>query len=214
MSRTFGNLRELKYDPTSFVGGDGNLAELPKFEPLFYGGGISASLLGATNHGSLESNIAHRVENMKRFDNILNGGGDDVTYTTVAGADGKPIMQPIQDPTSGEMMYPNERGQIRTLNGGKLELMRELYDSIEDKTDKIMEYCVISDEMARFVLGFSAASWDNTCAKGGNFEGKMSQEMADIDCHIIYIQSLPTGPLSQTMCYQNYDSLLKEVSEM
>lgn len=177
---------------------DPKKAEIPSIQHLIFSGGINASSIGAVNHGSTESNIAQRGSVFTTLDNIMNGGGDKITYQQFMGQDGEPIKLPYVDSDTGHLVYPNEKGVVRAINGGFLSQWKELNDQLEDRIDEVMEYCIISDELSQFVLGISKESWEKLTKAGQGEDIGMSEELAKLNCGISYIKSLPANSVSQT----------------
>ncbi|MDP2059186.1 MAG: hypothetical protein Q8J97_05555, partial [Flavobacteriaceae bacterium] len=170
---------------------------IPDITSLLFTGGVDANMIGAVNHGSIESNIAQRAEVFKSLDNLVNGGGDKITFVTVSGEDGNPIKIPYVG-EDGNLVFPNDEGVVRSINGGYLARWKEINDQVEDKIDDVMEFCIISDDLARFVLGLSEDRWNELCAVGGGEDIGMSKELAKLECDMTYIKSLPSGSISQT----------------
>lgn len=184
---------------------------LPDITNMLFGGGGSASLLGLKNYGSTEANLAHRNEAEKHMRNIMEGGGDKVMMTCIKGADGNPITQPYLD-GDGEVVFPNKDGDVRAINGGFLSMMKEIHDNLENKIDQAMEFCIIDDEMARFVMGINKDDWKKYTNKMSKAESEalgMSEELGDIQCDITYIKSLPSGSISQTQSLSKLRHLVR-----
>lgn len=181
----------------------------PSLKDLVFAGGVNASVIGASNHGSTEANIAQREEMVKHINNFLQGGGDQVTYMTLSGQNGKAISHPYVDGETGELIYPNENGLVRSINGDYLDRWKEINEQVENRIDDVMEYCIVSDELAAFTLGIKKNDWDTLCAKKGKLPG-MSDEMAELACSIKYIKSLPSGSVNQTMSLSKLRYIVRE----
>jgi predicted transcriptional regulator len=72
-----------------------------------------------------------------------------------------------------------------------------------------MEYCIISDELSKFVLGISTTDWDAYTAKDGGVNG-MSPELKKEESSIAYIKSLPSGSISQTRALSKLRFLVRK----
>jgi hypothetical protein len=136
---------------------------------------------------------------MKRVDNLVNNGVDDEVFFTVKNNKGQAVKTPFQ--FGGKTYFPNENGDIRVANSANVKLMKEIYDFQNDKCDQIMSLCVISDEVAAYVLGLCLSDWLAYCGIGGCPIGcYMSDEMKMINCSVEELESLCDGSLLQTKC--------------
>jgi len=64
-----------------------------------------------------------------------------------------------------------------------------------------MEYCIINDDMAAFVIGMSRAEWDEITSSLNEARSTalgFHKELGALTCDITYIKSLPSGSISQT----------------
>lgn len=189
---------------------------------MLQSGGVPPSLLGEIKHGgSIFSNIAHRAETAKRFENLANNGVDDQVFFTVKGKDGK---DPVKTPffMNGKHYYPNENGEIRIVNGANVKLAVEIREYQEKKTDEIMRMCVLGDDIASFILGITPKAWLDMCSSGGTPPGvkagekdkptKVGEwpwELAHEDCTISNIESLVDSSISQTRALSKLRKIVK-----
>ena len=107
------------------------------------------------------------------------------------------LCAPLGTENNGEISLPDETGRHRYINGTWIDREYEVYQAVQKRIDQQMKWCVISDEIARQVMGFTKAKWDEIASKDGTY-GDMDPEMAKNDCHISYIKSLPTDHIQQT----------------
>lgn len=192
--------------------------QVPSLKALILQGGINSSTIGATNHGNTDANIAQRNEVTRNIENLLKGGGDKVTYTQRKGQDGKTILDPYVDQDTGDLVYPNQEGYVRNINGEYLDTWEDINEQIENKIDEAMKYCIISDELAKFVLGIPDARWKfivsadfGKNANKADYEKMgMSQKMAELDCSIKYIKSLPANSMHQTQSLSKLRQIVRE----
>ena len=98
----------------------------------------------------------------------------------------------------GNIILPDDKGRFRKINQEWLDRIRDTFLAKQKLVDANMEYLVTqSDEDAATCLGYTQSQWDNVAKKGGGLPG-MSQEMADIDCHLSVIRGYPTSSVLQT----------------
>lgn len=173
-------------------------------------GGIPPSLLGETQHGgSIFSNIAHRTEQSKRFNNLVNNGVDSQVFLQVKDAEGHAIKTPYM--MNGKQYYPDAEGNIRIANSTNVKLAKEIRDYQENKTDKIMELCILGDDIAAYILGVDPKRWAAICGVGGFPPGgeNWEKELKDEKCSIDYIESLVDGSISQTKALSKLRKVIK-----
>lgn len=174
-------------------------------------GGVPASLLGETPRGgSMFANIAHRVEQMKRIDNLVNNGVDQELYFTVVDKNNKPINTPFK--IGDKQYFPNPEGKVRVANASNVKLAKEIRDYQEEKTDKLMSLFILGDDVAAYVIGVSSSEWDKMCAPNGKPVGDTrtwDPDMLKLKCSIDYIESLPDGSLTQTQALSKLRRIAK-----
>lgn len=177
-------------------------------------GGVPPSLLGLQNHGgSAFAGIAHRTEAMKRFQNLVDNGVDQEVFLTVeAMVNGK--KEPVSTPFmfNGKEYVPNSDGKVRIANSTNVKLAKEIRDYQEDKTDKIMELCILGDDIAPYVLGLTSNAWIAMCSSGGKPVADTriwSADMLAEDCRIEIIESLVDGSISQTKALSKLRKIVK-----
>lgn len=176
--------------------------------------GAPPELLGMAHHtGNMFSNIAHRTETMKRFDNLVNNSVDSQIYLQIKDANGDPIVTPFM--MNGKQYYPGENGSVRVANGANVKIAKQIRDYQENKTDKIMELCILGDDIACYVLGVDPADWTKWCGKDGkppaniSPDAEWSKELKEENCTIEYIESLVDGSISQTRALSKLRKIVK-----
>ena len=122
--------------------------------------------------------------------------GDRVFFQSFYSETGEPIIAPIAAGPDGEIALPDETGKFRYINGTWIDREYEVYMAIQKRIDQQMKWCVISDEIARQIMGFTKEKWDEVAGPKG-LPG-MDPEMAKLNCHIAYIKSLPSDSVLQT----------------
>ena len=91
---------------------------------------------------------------------------------------------------------PAEDGKHRFVNETWINREYDVYMAVQKRIDQQMKWCVISDEIARQVMGYTDAKWTEVTGPKG-LPG-MDPEMAKLNCKISYIKSLPTDSVLQT----------------
>jgi hypothetical protein len=162
----------------------------------------SYSKMGGRNHTSADSSFADRSHIDVHVAAMQQAIGSKWQYVTRADADGGET-HPYFDPEVGEIVYPDDKGRVKTMNKQYLDTMLSIENAIEDKVDQIMQYAIASEQMCMDILDLTYDEYVRLLApqKAGNSEQtklKMSVEMTALDGTITSIKSTPAGSITQT----------------
>ena len=86
---------------------------------------------------------------------------------------------PISDQDGG-ISLPDQFGRHRRVNGTWIDREYETHIAIEKRDDQQMKWCIISDEIARQIMGYTDAEWAQVAGPTGKITGNMSAEMAKL----------------------------------
>jgi len=159
----------------------------------------SYKTMGGRKFTDALSAVADRKHVQSYIAEIENSLGEKWLYETRHDMEGHPIIEPYFHPLTGDMVFPDAKGKVRILNGAYLEKQKEIESYIEDKVDRMMSLCVISDEMCMDVLNLTKEEYRNHLSKGKiPFGDADAEEFKDIDGRVLSIKATPAGSMSQT----------------
>jgi hypothetical protein len=167
-------------------------------EKIFKGGLVPDYLLGLKGLGSggAWSAVAHETQQLRQIDNLVNDSVSDELVFHVKDKDGKPRTTAF--PLFGKTMRPDDEGNVRITDSGKLALSAQLKAFRTAETKKLMEHVRCGDDIACYIFGVHPDIWTTWCAEKGYPPGcKMDPKLSDLKCTVEYIDSLPPS-LTQT----------------
>jgi hypothetical protein len=139
------------------------------------------------------------------LDQVVNAIGEKWNYKTYKGEDGQASTHPYFDHDVGDMVYPDEKGDVRYMNKDYLMKMQEIEDYIEDKVDYIMKIAIKSKELCKDVLNLNEIDYNHALAPASETtQGPavqkslhMGKEMQELDARIDSIKATPAGSAKQ-----------------
>jgi hypothetical protein len=156
------------------------------------------------------SKIAHRSQQMQQIDNWANNGVSDQLEIYVKDANGA-VTLPFD--IMGDTVYPDEKGQVRITDAGKIAQAKEIYAFQVKKVDDLMENAMISDEICSYMFGVPLKKWLEYCDKGGCPDGcYMEPEMKALKCTWEYIDAMPPS-LTQYQATSKRRKLVKHFAK-
>ena len=162
-------------------------------------GAVPPELLGIHGNGGFSA-IAHRSQQLKEIDNLVNNAVSDELYFTVRDKNGV-VTTPFMH--NGQLMRPNAKGEVRITDKGKIQLAMKIDAYRKKRVDDIMEKVRLGDDIACYLFGISLSNWQTLCSKTvtkgilDSYGIKMHPDLMKLDCTIEYIESLPPS-LTQT----------------
>ena len=169
-------------------------------------GGVPKKFYGVDNKfggSSAFAGVAHRGQTVKQLHNLLNDGVSSQIQIKFRDENGE-VNTPF--PFMGDVWYPGKDGWARLVDSGKLDLEAEIAREREEKTERIMERIRPSDVCAAYLFGYDLPEWKDICRMKGpqlrkTFPGlDISDELAQNDCSLQSIKSLPPNSITQTHC--------------
>lgn len=162
-------------------------------------GAVPPELLGVHGKGGLSA-IAHRTKQLKEIDNLVNDGVSDEIYMQFKDKNGV-ITTPFMH--NGKLMRPNDKGEVRITDNGKIALAVKIDKYRRDRVDTIMKIVRLGDDIACYLFGVSEDTWNHLCSDKVSQADldlhniKMHQKLMELNCTVEYIESLPPS-LTQT----------------
>ncbi len=167
-------------------------------------GSVPDELLGLNYpaHGSSAfSHVAHRHEQMRRLDNLVNNSATTQLKFQVMDENGI-VTTPF--PMNGKIYRPDKDGYVRVSDKGRIDMASKIRAHRRQKTKKIVDMCRDGDDICAYIFGYSEDQWKAICQMKGPklrsmFPGMViDDKLADMDCSIEYIESLPPLSITQT----------------
>ena len=167
-------------------------------------GSVPDDLLGLNipPHGSSAfSQVAHRQEQMRRLDNLINNSVTTQLKFQVMDENGV-VTTPF--PMNGNIYRPDKDGYVRIADQGRIDLAKNIRKHRRNITKKIVDMCRDGDDICAYIFGYTEKEWKNICQMKGPALRKMypgmviDDKLAEMDCSIEYIESLPPLSITQT----------------
>ena len=167
-------------------------------------GSVPDDLLGLNipPHGSSAfSQVAHRQEQMRRLDNLINNSVTTQLKFQVMDENGV-VTTPF--PMNGNIYRPDKDGYVRIADQGRIDLAKKIRNHRRERTKKIVNMCRDGDDVCAYIFGYTETEWKKICQMKGPGLRKMypgmviDDKLADMDCSIEYIESLPPLSITQT----------------
>lgn len=161
----------------------------------------SYSMMGGRSHATADSSFADRDHIATHVAAMQQAIGSKWQYVARTDDDGVVDTQPYFDPDVGDMVYPDDKGRVRTVNQQYLDKMLEIENYIENKVDIMMSYCVASKDLCKDVLNLGEKEYFEILgpdASGRQVSEGMSREMAELDATIDSIKASPAASITQT----------------
>lgn len=167
-------------------------------------GSVPDELLGLdipARGSSAFSQVAHRQEQMRRLDNLVNNSATTQLKFQVMDENGI-VTTPF--PMNGKVYRPDEHGYVRVADKGRIDMAAKIRNHRRQRTKQIVNMCRDGDDICAYIFGYSEDEWKKICKLKGPklrdmFKGMViDDKLADMDCSIEYIESLPPLSITQT----------------
>ena len=155
-------------------------------------GSVPDDLLGLNipaNGSSAFSKVAHRQEQLRRLDNLVNNSVTTQLKFQVMDENGV-VTTPF--PMNGNIYRPDKDGYVRIADKGRIDMASKIREHRRRRTKQIVDMCRDGDDICAYIFGYTEKEWEAICKMKGPALRKLykgmviDDKLAEMDCSIQY----------------------------